>query len=226
MKKGNFQATLDKIDRRLSTAKESVETIRILCEKGDMEEAYAETFRLEANTEKTVLLTRALPAYAGSPRSRVDVKLIMENTIRVEIGYTEEGWFSLRMPALLPKKNGGSADYIRQFLYPAMRRFFKNKVPFKPDKATIIYRHIYSEERPERQMRDHDNIEVNMVTDVVALFTLVDDSPAHCSHYYCSDEGSEERTEVYVVPDDEFAKWLEVKKTMPKEGVNLYEKRI
>ena len=63
----------------------------------------------------------------------------------------------------------------------------------------------------------------NAVADIVTLYVLIDDAPAYCSHFYCSGVGDEERTEVYVIPRSEFAKWLEVEKTMPKEGVKLYE---
>ena len=67
------------------------------------------------------------------------------------------------------------------------------------------------------------NIEVNMVTDIVALYVMQDDAPLQCCHYYCSAAGESDRTEVYVVPRDEFAQWLILEKTIPEEGVKLYE---
>ena len=57
--------------------------------------------------------------------------------------------------------------------------------------------------------RDHDNIEVNMVSDIVAMYVLADDCPSVCSHYYCSAAGEEDRTTVYVVPKQDFPKWLQ-----------------
>ena len=77
--------------------------------------------------------------------------------------------------------------------------------------------------RPERRARDHDNIETNTVSDIVAMFTLVDDSPKHCSHLYISALGNEERTEIYIVPKDELCDFLKHEGTMPKEGEKLYE---
>ena len=124
---------------------------------------------------------------------------------------------------LLPKKSEGSAEYVRQLLYPAMKRFFKDKEPKKYEDAVLIYRHVYTGERPERRKRDHDNIEVNMVSDIIALYVLRDDGPEICSHYYCSALGYEERTEVYVVPKSEFLLWLSSEKSFPKDGVTLYE---
>ena len=223
MKKGNFQQTVARVDKMLARAKDTSEMIRILCEKGDMEEANEAAFRLEEITEKVVLMTRALPAYTGYPRARSEVNHIIADTVPITLGYTKEGWFSVRMPMLLPKKESGSADYIRQILYPAMQRFFRGRIPHKLDEATIVFRHVYSEDRPERRARDHDNIETNTVSDIVAMFTLVDDSPKHCSHLYISALGNEERTEIYIVPKDELCDFLKHEGTMPKEGEKLYE---
>lgn len=223
MKKGNFRQTAIRIEMMITEAKDVAESLAILCEKGDMAEANEMAFRLEETTEKVVLLTRALPAYTGSQSAKSEVNHIIADVVHVDIGYTKEGWFSVRMPMLLPKKEHGSADYIRQILYPAMKRFFKGKATNKLDEAVIVFRHIYTEERPERRARDHDNIETNMVSDIAAMFTIVDDSPNHCSHLYISALGNEERTEVYVIPKAKLCDFWEAEKTMSKEGEKLYE---
>ena len=75
-------------------------------------------------------------------------------------------------------------------------------------------------------MRDHDNIEVNKVADIVAMHVLSDDNPSVCSHYYCSASASEDRTEVYVVPKHDFPRWFIEEKAMPDKGVMLYENII
>ena len=45
----------------------------------------------------------------------------------------------------------------------------------------MIFRHTYDRNRPEREYRDHDNIELNTVVDAVVMFFLVDDAPIHFS---------------------------------------------
>ena len=92
------------------------------------------------------------------------------------------------------------------------------------DDCAIIFRHVYSRDRPERQQRGHDNIELNIVVDIVALYTMRDDSPVVCDHYYCSAAGKQERTEVYVVPRNEFTEWLNVEKFIPDNGIELHDK--
>ena len=182
--------------------------------------------RMKEQAEQAVLLIRVLPAYTGAAGATARTDAIISDTIPVEVGFTAEGWFSVRIPALLPKKATGSADYIRSYLYPAMRKFFEGKPPVRFRDCVLAYRHVYDRSRPERAMRDHDNIETNMVTDILALYVLPDDHPAVCSHYYCSAAGSEDRTEVYVIPKHDFPMWMVEEKTLPDKGVKLYEVRF
>lgn len=217
---------LEKIRKHLQQMNVQADAASMCLNDRDMEHFYEHAVKLEDISERTVLLTRTLPAYTGNPHAREDVEATMEIRIPVDIGFTEEGWFCLRIPALLPKKETGSKDYIRSLLYPAMQKFFSEKQPVRYPDCVLIYRHVYSRNRPDRRKRDHDNIEVNMVSDTVALYVMPDDGPDVCSHYYCSSAGSEERTEVYVLPKQEFILWLQKEPLIPEEGVKLYETKL
>ncbi len=220
-----FLQVLDKADARIQKMQEQSQMTRQLYEAGNTTQAYEMAMKLEETSERTVLLTRVLPASTGAPYAAMDTANLIALCIPVEIGFTAEGWFCLRIPALLPKKDAGSADYIRSFLYPAMRDFFMGKEPVRFTDCVLAYRHVYDRSRPERRLRDHDNIEINMVSDIVAMYVMPDDGPKICSHYYCSAEGNEERAEVYVVPRQKFPLWLATEKAMPDKGVVLYETR-
>ncbi len=188
--------------------------------------AYEQALRLEETAERLVLLTRALPAYTGSGMAKGDVESSMKRCIPVDMGFTAEGWFRLCILALLPKKAGGSADYIRSFLYPAMKEYFQEKEPVRFKDCVLVYRHVYDRERPERRMRDHDNIETNMVSDIVAMYVMPDDAPSVCSHYECSVMGEDDHTEVYVVPGKDFPKWLLQENESLKQEENSDEKTL
>lgn len=218
-----FLEVLGQAESKLKQMSQQMENISWMAENGRYEPALEHALRLEYNSERLTLLTRALPGYTGNPLAKAHVEKAIREAIPVEIGYTEEGWFCLRLPLLLPKKSQGSADYIRGCLYLAMQRFFQDKPPIHYPECVLIFRHVYNKDRPERERRDHDNIEVNIVSDIVALYTLPDDSPGVCNHYYCSAAAEYERTEVYVVPKADFQKWLAVEKSMPEEGVSLFE---
>jgi len=180
---------------------------------------------LAEEAEKFTLLTRALPAYTGNPLALDKVDEMVNQTIPVKIGFTENGWFYLCIPALLPKKGKGSPSYIRAFLYPAMRRFFHGKAPTVYPDCVLVFRHVYQRDRPERQYRDHDNIELNMVADIVAFHVMKDDTPLRCSHYYCSAAGAVDQTEVFVVPQIEFMSWLQFNQSRCEEEVIVHENR-
>ena len=226
MEKSGFQQVLDKIERRIKQVEKQIATVRSFYDAGNVDAAYEQARKLDEAVIKTWLLTNVLPAYTGNPHACQDVEAVMAENIPVGIGFTEEGWFSLRIPALLPKKAGGSADHIRAYLYPAMRDFFQGKQPVRYSDCVLVYRHVYSRDRPERKKRDHDNIEINRVSDIVAMYVMPDDNPDVCSHHYCSAEGAEDRTEVYVVPKGDMHLRILLEKNMPDKGVKLYETQL
>lgn len=186
------------------------------------QEFYEKAMESESVGENYILTLRSVPVATGRPSASMDVEMVMEKEIPVEMGFTEEGWFQMRMPLLLPKKDRGGAQYIRGFLYPAMMRFMKgDHRAIRYKNCILIYRHVYTRSYEERKYRDHDNIELNMVTDTVAVRVMADDSPMLCRHYYCSAVGDTERTELYVIPRCDFFKWLEMEDHIPEEGLKV-----
>ncbi len=225
MPASDFIRILSKTEVQFKRASDALAQARLLTDRGDIGSAYGMAFTFEAVLEKTVLLARVLPAYTGHPKAAELTEQLMENSIPVEMGFTEQGWFCLRIPALLPKKEGGSPAYIRDFLYPAMRRFFSGKSPASYSDCVLIFRHVYDQARSERAWRDHDNIEVNIVVDIIALYLLPDDAPRRCAHYYCSAAGTRDQTEVYVIPTEDLEAWIHAGKNGGLKEVQLYENR-
>ena len=221
--RNTFKSQFERLRNKEKTLRARVAAMEYYLDEEDRESYFRQALLIEECAEQLTLAARTLPSYIGHPDAEGQVEAILKQEIPVEIGYTKEGWFSVRIPMLLPKKSKGSTDYIRSFLYPAMRDFFVEKPPVRYREAVLIYRHVYDRRRPERQMRDHDNIEINMVSDIVAMYVMPDDGPAVCAHYYCSAAAEQERTEVYVVPKGDFPTWLSGEAAMPDGGVKLYE---
>ena len=222
----DFSRVLTKAEVQFKRASDALLQTRLLSQQEKYNAAYEAAFDFEAALEKAVLLARVLPIYTGRPGARERVEDLIEQTVPIELGYTKEGWFCLRIPALLPKKGKGSPTYIQQSLYLGMQHFFAGKVPASYSDCVLIYRHVYDKSRPERAWRDHDNIELNMVTDIITLYLLPDDAPMRCAHYYCSASGEDDRTEVYVVPRMQFASWLYMSFHDRLKEVKLYENRL
>jgi hypothetical protein len=220
-----FEKCLKSADRRIAKIKAVLEETQIFYQNKNIESAYLAAFELADQSERLTNLTRVIPAYTGHPRAKEMMEEAMLKVFPIEIGFTAEGWFCVRLPALMPKKNRGSPAYITDPMYPAMIRFWRGKPPVRYPYNVTVFRHVYSLDRPERQFRDHDNIELNRILDIIALYVMVDDSPMRCRHYYYSAPGDSNRTEVYVVPQDEFMQWIIQENNIPYEGVKLYENR-
>lgn len=127
----SFPKVLSKIDVKVKRMSDQIAEAKWFYDAGNMNEAYERALKLEETSEKTVLLTRALPVYTGNPSAMQEVERTIALNIPVDIGFTVENWFSIRFPLLLPKKPAGSADYIRSILYPAIPQF-DGKHPLYP----------------------------------------------------------------------------------------------
>ncbi len=190
-------------------------------DNGMPEKAYQLAQEIVNLTERLAVKIRKIPIYSGHPNALEDVNQEIADAVPVEMGYTEQGWFVLRMPALLPHKEKGNNEYLRGILYPALKEYFKDKQPKKFDNCIIIYRHIYSWGTPQRMYRDHDNIEIKFVTDAIAMKVMVDDAPFRCQHYYYSEGGDTDMTEVSVVPVEDFRDWLIAAERFPEGGIPI-----
>ena len=213
-------------DNLLNKAQKSMDVIKQNFSSNDIKGAYRAAFDFADVAEKLTLIARQLPAYTGNPQAQKTSEKVITDNIPVRMGFTIEGWFGVVIPELLPKKQKGSANYIRDYLYLAMGEFFHGKQPIRYTDCVIIFRHIYRRDRPERQYRDHDNIELNMVIDIIALYVLFDDSALRCWHHYCSAPGNENRTEVFVVPQSEYGTWITNAKTYANKAVVLHESLV
>ena len=223
MAQSDFGRALAGAESRMERAAIELTRTRRLLEQEDMAGAFGSAFAFSAEVEKLALLARVIPAYTGHPKATELTEQMLLDTVPIEMGYARRGWFVLKIPALLPKKGSGSPIYIQQYLYPALRRSFDGKPPALYRSCVLAYRHVYQHDRPERACRDHDNIEVNMVTDIITLYLLPDDAPRRCAHYYCSAAGEVDCTEIYVVPTSRFPMWLEAAQTDDLEEEKLYE---
>lgn len=222
MQKSYLQMTLEKTIRQTEKLLKLLKSVHTDYEDKRMEDTMEKAVSAAKQAEEVALLTRALPAHTGHPRSKELTRDAIAEAIPIEIGFTDQGWFCLRMPILLPRKEKSSRNYIRGFLYPELEQFAAGR-RIRYRNCVLIFRHVYDRNRPEREYRDHDNIELNTVVDAIAMFFLVDDTPLECRHYYCSAAGSTERTEVYIVPRNEFEDWLALENNIPDIGVFLHK---
>ena len=219
-----FEIGLETTKKRLEKANKAMKNVEKYLLEKDIEKVFNSAFNFANEAEKLTLLARILPAYTGHPNAAKLIENQMLENAQIKIGFTKEGWFCAMIPTLLPKKSKGSSDFIRDMLYPAMARFFKGKSPVRYTDCVLVFRHVYERSRLERQYRDHDNIETNIVADILALYVLHDDNPLNCSHYYFSAAGDKNETQIFVIPKDEFIDFIYAEKTYERKEVLLYER--
>jgi hypothetical protein len=218
-----FEKELSAVEQQMNKAVKLLELIKNKTQNGLIDDAYYMAFDFAALMEKATLDARLLPAFTGNPRTMKTMEHVTRDNVPIRIGFTIEGWFAVVIPMLLPKKIKGTVDFIRTPLLLSLEAFFRGKQPVRYTDCCIVFHHIYRFDRPERKYRDHDNIEINAVVDAIAMYALVDDTSLRCEHFYCSMAGEEDKTEVYVVPQNEVMVWMMEYKMNKNKALILYE---
>lgn len=195
------QARLDEISYLLNRARQ-LEIEQFEDYTGSVTKAASQLEELACSVRALVLAT-----------TFCDKKLMMADISEVH-GITVErqpAWYKIVIPALLPKKKPSrSCAFIVDPLIYSMNRFCQDNQIQKMEKCVFCFRHIYTSDMPERAIRDHDNIEVKQVQDVIADKLVIDDSGHRCSNFYTSAIGKRESTEIYVMLPDVLPEWLEI----------------
>lgn len=162
---------------------------------------------IQEGFEKLCNAARLLPeSYAPEPLPEVTEAIREAHGISYHFD-REKCIFEARIPALLPKKETGSARWIRATVQSTLREFVGQEAiePLEGE-YVIVYEHLYSEER--RRMRDHDNIELNVVMDSIALFLLIDDNAQYLDHFYTGRFAEKDETIVTLVPKHLFGEFI------------------
>ena len=203
-----FAKDVKKAQRLLKKATDIVDTMLSKINNNISDNIVADAIEYENTTEQIVNAARLLPMHTGNPAAKADnINRIIENT-NVVLERNND-YFYIKIPTLLPKKEKGNPEYIRTTLDAAFKKYrAQHNVERYMEKVVLVFKHCYSKDRCYREYRDHDNIEINAVVDIVALYLLEDDAATKCNHYYCSAEKESDCTEVYIVPIDNFCKWL------------------
>lgn len=127
----------------------------------------------------------------------------------VEISY-EGDCMTITLPAQLPGRwKKSNSEFLVDPVFFALSEYtMVHRVP-RLEHAVVCFRHIHD---GRGGVRDYDNIECKLLLDVVAMFTLQDDSGACCDVFHTSREGEQSQTQMCVMPAEHFAAWLQTEK--------------
>jgi len=126
----------------------------------------------------------------------------------IEIKY-ENGIMEITLPSLLPKRTRQkSSEFLFDPFFFTLKNYAeKNPMP-KYKYCVVCFSHIYNRELPSRRIRDHDNIELKEILDIISTFIMEDDSGLLCDTYNMTEFGGKDCTRISIMDKDRFPDWL------------------
>lgn len=196
--------------KEISKAGTQLDTIeRLIAQGTPIEQIYQQTFEYARTAEKIANVAREIPALTGIRTAKDDIIDVIAEASDVKVEVGEYGPHII-IPCLLPKKEKGNPSFIRNTLHAGIKKYIRDNGNIEKieEETVLVFNHQYARDHAERNCRDHDNIELNAVIDILALFFLLDDGGLKCRHYYYSSIGDKNCTEIFIVKSKDFINFL------------------
>lgn len=112
--------------------------------------------------------------------------------------------FDRLFPHKLPGtgKNTDGISVYQEYAFPLLRQI-QTQAPIPYTSRIIIA--IISHYSAEENLCDYDNQEIAKILDVLSVAYIKDDNPKYCSHYYDYTMDTSDYSEIYLIPEEEFA---------------------
>ena len=135
------------------------------------------------------------------------VKRIAEDVHKIEVN-VDGNITKITLPNTLPHYKNNFKSVLVEPLNFKLKNYQKyvGKFP-KYSKAIFVVMNVVSENKNKKSIRDNDNYDYKQIINQVAYWLLNDDGYDYCSMFNCTKIGDEDRTEIYAIPDSEFASW-------------------
>ena len=144
------------LDDAIRSAEMLVRKLKALKTLSGAEEKLAGSTSAAKLSEGVTLRVRSLPGHTGHPMAQEFLRSAIREAVPVELGFTEQGWFCLRMPMLLPRKEKSSRSYLRGFLYPALEKFTADLDPIRYPNCVMIFRQYKAEQMAQLQQEKEE----------------------------------------------------------------------
>ena len=162
---------------------------------------------VQASEKATIQLRRFAAANLSTEQTSPDI-IYADAKITVSVEITQEGYLSLHLPVVLPKRSDlDRSRYLAGVLREAIRRKYRNQLPPKFSACVLVYEHIY-DLSSNRRFIDHDNMELKHCQDVLEAAFLVNDTSALCASFQCSHKGESDSTCIWILTPEQFPEWL------------------
>jgi len=137
----------------------------------------------------------------------------VSNALGIQIYQSDSGIVEITLPCLIPKRRKKDMKFLTDPLVSELSKFVLNRQLINPFEkfrhCTICITHLYDKAKSKRMLvRDHDNIELKAIMDVINTFLLTDDSGVYCNTYHSSCIGEANMTRVSIMKSDLFPEWI------------------
>ena len=130
------------------------------------------------------------------------------------ISCSDDGIIGITIPCFIPHRRKKQTGLITEPLFAALAQFISSQSPELPferfNHCVICINHVYDKAMFEKgHKRDHDNIEIKGIIDVINTFLLTDDNGCLCDIYSTSELDSRDYTQISVMKKDMFPEWVQ-----------------
>lgn len=214
-KKEQLIGEIGALKKRMEESLHETVKLKEYVQYNEIEEFYSGCASFAQKIAKIATSFGMLPAEYGVKNRNEYISRVVVEEKKVRFIRREDG-LQILLPELLPHRPQYDAvdrkmkymydvDQWRAGYYKAFSdEFMKEKHKIFDEKVCIAFVHHV---KPENKT-DVDNLEYKVITDIIALFLLVDDSRHYMSHFMDMVEDDRNYTEIVVCPQRKISKYV------------------
>lgn len=203
--------------------KSYLEKTRMFYDNKEMESLYEKVAQCTKMSSDLTQSIRKLLISFGDPKGFEILRDTLESgdivegeSERIEFETLRPEGIKIILPRLLPKrinykdiknKSVENLDYIRCSYIGAFSSYFADKNFVFDDRVVIYFKHIYSS---DHYMKDDDNYDYKIITDMITQYVLIDDNPKYCTKVIDYGYGNSNHTEVSIFPIHDWVHHIEM----------------
>lgn len=190
--------------RNILQIAESLDIQRMLNDRELMNSHYCNLVK------ECVELTNKVKTIAINEGCEFGISKAFSEMISVDVSYIDSDIIKISFDNHLPLRTKGymlnERDTIYKLYIKPLDQCFMNLGASKyQGKVVMSIIHTYAE---GEMLIDHDNYEVKPIIDAINSLCLIDDSPKHVSYHIDYKIGEQSKTDIYLVPDEEFISFI------------------
>lgn len=137
------------------------------------------------------------------------IEKIASDAQKIDIN-VEKNITKISLPNTLPHYKNNFKSILVEPLNYKLKNYQKHIGKFPEySKAVFVVVNVVSKNKDKKSIRDNDNYDYKQIINNLAYWLLNDDGYDYCNMFNCTKIGDKDRTEIYVVPKDEFLTWCE-----------------